>query len=104
MEEMKGLKTLQTILEAQKSRWWTAHNELDYFTLCPGCGHWFDYRNPESTIKHRHTMTASIVVTTIMPSGGQLGDPTIHPQKQTSPSSVTIASPGVRPETGEAKS
>ncbi len=48
MDATKGLKSLLATLEAQKSRGWTAHNELDYFRPCPTCGHWFDCRNPEN--------------------------------------------------------
>lgn len=61
----KGLTSLLATLKAQRSRGWAAHNELDYFTLCPTCGHWFDCRNPENLIKHEHTTTTRIVVTTV---------------------------------------
>lgn len=66
MDTTKGLKSLLETLNAQKSRGWVAHNELDYFRPCPTCGHWFDCRNPENLIKHKHAPTASIVVTTIV--------------------------------------
>jgi hypothetical protein len=78
MDATKGLKNLLATLDAQKSRGWAAHNELDYFRPCPTCGHWFDCRNPENLFKHKHAATTSIVVTTIVQtSSGQICDPTI---------------------------
>ena len=102
----KGLKTLLAILEAQKLRGWAAHYELDYFKPCPTCGHWFDCRNPENLIKHKHTTTVSIVVTAIVSTPAKISDRVATRQNETSPSNVTIETPNVLPETpaGGAKS
>jgi hypothetical protein len=66
MDTMDGLIKLMAVLQAQKSRGWIAHNEFDYFTLCPTCGSWFDCRDPTNLIKHKHDVTASIVVASVV--------------------------------------
>ncbi|WP_424630816.1 hypothetical protein [Bradyrhizobium sp. SYSU BS000235] len=96
----KGLRSLLAGLDTQKSRGWIAHNEFDYFTLCATCGHWFDCRNQDSLIRHKHaTTTASIVVTTITTSARKP-----IPQGQGS-SPTTAEVPDLPPKTpaGEAK-
>jgi hypothetical protein len=103
--EAKGLKTLVAILETQKSRGWTAHNEFDYFTLCTTCGHWFDCRNPESLIKHQHTAATRIVVTTVTRTSSEtISDPAIQFQNATSSPNAAIETPGPPPHTGDVKS
>ena len=95
MDTTKGLKGFLAGMDARKSRGWTVHNEFDYFTLCPRCGHWFDCRNPESLVRHSHPATESIVVTTVVQSG-EIGDAASQLQNQTSPSNVTIETPNLR--------
>ncbi|MEH2514044.1 hypothetical protein V1291_005398 [Nitrobacteraceae bacterium AZCC 1564] len=101
MDATKGLRGFLAGMDAQKSRGWAVHNELDYFTLCPRCGHWFDCRNPESLMKHQHATMANIIETIAQTSGGEICDPAIQFQNQPSPSSET---PHLPPETGVAKS
>lgn len=68
MRTTEGLMKLMAVLQAQKSRGWIAHNEFDYFTLCPTCGSWFDCRDPTNLFKHKHDVTANIVVTSVIPT------------------------------------
>lgn len=103
IDPTKGLRTLLATLEAHKSRGWAAHNEMDYFTLCPKCGHWFDCRNPESLVRHMHPTTTRIVTTITQTSSTPVCDPIIP--RQTSRSSVAIETPDLLsdPPAGETK-
>jgi hypothetical protein len=65
IDETRGFENFQAILKAQRLRGWAAHNEFDYFKLCPACGHWFDCRTSESLMKHKCATRPDIVVTTI---------------------------------------
>lgn len=98
MDATKGLKNLLAVLDAHKSRGWAAHNEFDYFTLCPTCGYWFDCRNPENLVKHKHTIAAGIAVTTIVQTSGvEIRDSALP--LRNSPPSIAVETPDLLPET-----
>jgi hypothetical protein len=92
MNTTEGLIKLLAVLQAQKSRGWIAHNEFDYFTLCPACGSWFDCRDPKNLIKHKHDVPASIVVASeIQTSTVHACAATLEFQNQNSPESNVAA-------------
>lgn len=43
-------------------RGWITNNELDYFTMCPVCGEWFDCRDVSIAAKHRHGGKPEVVL------------------------------------------
>jgi hypothetical protein len=104
MDPTKGLRTLLAALEAHKSRGWAAHNEMDYFTLCPTCGHWFDCRNPESLVRHTHPTTVRIVATVTQRSSAPVCEPIIERQNPRSNAAIETSDHLPDPPAGSAKS